>query len=45
MEAMLGGLCLIVIGQFSLLWWRIGKLEGKVDRINGGNPGKKGAKK
>lgn len=46
MEAIVGGLCALVLGQFSLLWWRIGKLEGKLDRMNNkDNPGNKGKRK
>ena len=32
--AVAGMLIVVVVGQFSLLWWRIGRLEGKVDSLN-----------
>ena len=36
MEALVGGLIVVVIGQFSLLWYRIGRLEGRLTKaING----------
>ena len=36
METLIGGLIVIVIGQFSLLWYRIGRLEGRLTKaING----------
>lgn len=43
MEGLIGGLIAIVIGQFSLLWYRIGRVEQKLKDLNNNlnsNPGR-----
>ncbi|KKN87085.1 hypothetical protein LCGC14_0263550 [marine sediment metagenome] len=38
MEGLVGGLIGIVIVQFSLLWYKIGKVEQKVKDLNSNTP-------
>lgn len=43
MEALVGSLLVVIIGQFSLLWYRLGKIEQQLKHLNnkpkGGNNG------
>jgi len=34
MEALLGSLIGVIVVQFSFLWYRIGKLEGRIKALN-----------
>lgn len=34
MEGLIGGLIAVVIGQFSLIWYRLGKVEGRLKQLN-----------
>ena len=34
MEGLLGAVVAIIIGQFSVIWWRLGRIEGKLKQLN-----------
>ena len=34
-EILLGALTMVMLAQFSALWYRMGKIEGKLKELNG----------
>lgn len=42
METLVGSLIAVVVAQFSLLWYRIGRLEGRIRDLNNNLHSEKG---